>query len=42
MKISVNNNTQEEQRVKKYTYLGTFITENNDYSPEINESKKHY
>lgn len=43
MKISKNNNTneiltvggQQIERVKKYTYLGTIITENNDYTAEI-------
>lgn len=43
MKISKNNNTneilmvggQQIERVKKYTYLGTIITENNDYTTEI-------
>lgn len=43
MKISKNNNTNEIlrvgsqaiERVKRYTYLGTLITENNDYTAEI-------
>ncbi|XP_045480979.1 uncharacterized protein LOC123685370 [Harmonia axyridis] len=43
MKISKNNDTneillvggQQVERVKRYTYLGTLITENNDYTAEI-------